>query len=345
MENYRIIKETIGEGTFGTVSMAKHLPSNTVVALKQINIKRQDCMHGNVPKQPLREMRSLQQVEGHENVLKLYEAFADGNALVLSMEYVPRDLSSIIRTHGKNISESCIKSIILQTLRGVAWCHRRGIMHRDIKPANLLVTNQGVVKVADFGLGTIYLGKDTEYSHQVATRWYRAPELLYGSTTYDFGVDMYAVGCVLGEMINHCPVFPGTNDIDQLTRVMSAFGNPDESMWPGVSKLPDYDKITLPKCQPTPMKDIFPDASEEALSLLSGLLHYDSAKRLTAEEALRHPYFFKEPIPCNNDTLALLLNLSEFPVIIDKEENDAWAKPSKQEKIETIKPFKLPGII
>eukprot|EP00818_Percolomonas_sp_WS_P005732 CAMPEP_0117450422 /NCGR_PEP_ID=MMETSP0759-20121206/8460_1 /TAXON_ID=63605 /ORGANISM="Percolomonas cosmopolitus, Strain WS" /LENGTH=433 /DNA_ID=CAMNT_0005242943 /DNA_START=48 /DNA_END=1349 /DNA_ORIENTATION=+ len=431
MHHYRIIKESIGEGTFGTVAKAKHLPSNSIRALKQIHIKRQEFTNGNIPKQTLREMRALQQVLGHDNIIQLLDAFAEGNSLVLAMEFVERDLAWILSearhvervskcallrmanhekakqhtTHvdrdasksetarqpdernrspqsreglidGKNaqvlhlgglnhrhqqphlapsfqssknaLSESAIKCILLQTLRGVAWCHRRGIMHRDLKPANLLLTNDGTLKIADFGLATIYLGaQGHKYSHQVATRWYRAPELLYGSVTYDFAVDIYAVGCIFSEIINNCPLFPGNNDIDQLTRVLTAFGNPDESSWPGISKLPDYNKISFPKCEVTPLEELIPNASPDALDLLRGMLHYDPQKRITAEEALKHPYFFKEPIPCHESELA-----SEVSTLLagcdSKDMNDNAQNSggnAQKREIDLDAPFEFPHIL
>jgi serine/threonine protein kinase len=126
---------------------------------------------------------------------------------------------------------------------------------------------------------------------QVATRWYRAPELLYGSRTYDVGVDLWAIGCVFGEMLNKSPLFPGENDIDQLRLVLHTLGTPTNDTWPGMTDLPDYNKISFPPAKGTPYEDICPDAEEEAIGLLKSFLVYDSTKRISAAGALEHPYF------------------------------------------------------
>lgn len=119
-----------------------------------------------------------------------------------------------------------VKAYLLMLLKGVAFLHSRGVMHRDLKPANLLIGAQGRLKIADFGLSRIFQAdrQERQYSHQVATRWYRAPELLYGARNYTEGVDLWAVGCILGELCNNCPLFPGENDIDQLGIVIRHLG-------------------------------------------------------------------------------------------------------------------------
>ena len=138
------------------------------------------------------------------------------------------------------------------------------------QPANLLISAEGRLKIADFGLSRISEGREgRQYSHQVATRWYRAPELLYGSRSYTEGVDLWAVGCIFGELLNNCPLFPGENDIDQLGIVIRNLGTPAEKSWPGASCLPDYSKITFPDCQGVSYEDMVPEASVSAVNLLS----------------------------------------------------------------------------
>lgn len=142
-------------------------------------------------------------------------------------------------------------------------------------------------------------------SHQVATRWYRAPELLYGSRYYDHKVDMWGVGCIFAEILNGgYPLFPGENDIDQLRCVIHALGTPTPDNWPGVEHLPDYNKIRFTRCDNSVSLDsLVPDAPYDALDLLKGLICYDHNQRFNAREALTHKYFRTEPMPCSHTEL------------------------------------------
>ncbi|CAD6220658.1 GSCOCG00012960001-RA-CDS [Cotesia congregata] len=137
------------------------------------------------------------------------------------------------------------------------------------------------------------------YSHQVATRWYRAPELLYGSKIYTSAIDMWSIGCIFGEMINSSPLFPGETDIEQLAIVIKQLGSPTPESWPELKTLPDYNKITFPYQKSVPWEQIVPEASPEALDIVRSLLIYNSSKRLTAEEVLKHDYFYVPPFPCD----------------------------------------------
>jgi serine/threonine protein kinase len=142
-------------------------------------------------------------------------------------------------------------------------------------------------------------GVGSEYTGCVGTRWYRAPELLYGATSYGTGVDIWAMGCIFAEMMLGEPIFPGCSDIDQLSRIVKVLGNPNEECWPGVSNLPDYGKISFAidgrDC--VSLRKLMKDGSEEAHDLLSRFISYDPASRLSAVDALEHPYFQVEPIP------------------------------------------------
>jgi serine/threonine protein kinase len=153
------------------------------------------------------------------------------------------------------------------------------------------VSRSGELKLSDFGLATVYVGPTKSYSHQVATRWYRAPELLLGGRQYDGAVDMWAVGAVLAELLHLVPLFPGQSDIDQLFRIFQVLGHPEAS-WPEVTQLPDASKVEFPPYRALPWSRVFPDASPDALDLLSKLLVLDPTQRLSAREALTHPFFF-----------------------------------------------------
>lgn len=187
-------------------------------------------------------------------------------------------------------------------LHGLDYMHNQGVMHRDLKPSNLLITESGMLKIADFGQARRIdsTAENSErstrrpYSHAVATRWYRAPELLYGATMYDQGVDLWATGVIFAEMVNHQPLFQGKSDIEQLSLVLHTFGQPTEENWPGYQMLPDYGKIEFTVTNATGLRAATGYMDAVAFSLLSGFLLYDSRKRSSAHHALQHPYFKQE---------------------------------------------------
>lgn len=244
-----------------------------------------------------REIKALQQLN-HENIVNLLDVFPYGAGVVLVFEYMPTDLSILLRNTENPLTDSQIKAYLIMLLKGVAYCHNLGIMHRDLKPANLLISSTGHLKIADFGQADLFGKEGRSVSHQVATRWYRAPELLYGSRSYNEAVDLWAVGCIFGEMLNRFPLFRGENDIEQLCLVLQTLGTPTEESWPEMTELPDYNKISFPEYEPVPWKKLFPESSPEARKLLSEFLVYSSHKRIKAEEALTHDYIFTPPLPC-----------------------------------------------
>ncbi|XP_004209538.1 cyclin-dependent kinase 20 [Hydra vulgaris] len=305
MENFLILGK-IGEGAHGMVFKAKQLQSGEVVALKKVQIRR---LEDGVSNTALREIKALQQID-HENVVRLYDVFPHGTGFVLVFEFMLSDLSEVLRNFKNPLSKSQIKSYMIMLLKGISYCHLKKIMHRDLKPANLLISCFGYLKIADFGLARIFQNDPNkrQYSHQVATRWYRAPELLYGSHTYDEGVDLWAIGTIFGEMLNNSPLFPGESDIEQLCCVLHALGTPDEDQWPGLKELPDFNKISFPKNNPIPFEKLVPDASKDAIDLLKKFLVYSSKERIPAEKALLHYYFFTKPLPVHHLELPIPAN-------------------------------------
>ncbi|KAI8809521.1 kinase-like domain-containing protein [Cladochytrium replicatum] len=299
MERYQSL-EKIGEGAHGIVLKAKFIETGEIVALKKIPLRR---VGEGIPSTILREIKALQQID-HHNVVKLREVFPFGTGFVLVCEYMLSDLAEVLRNAHKPLTEPQVKAYMFMILKGVAFCHEHHIMHRDLKPANLLISPTGILKLGDFGLARVHHdvknGDGRPYSHQVATRWYRAPELLYGARKYDMGVDLWAIGCIFGELLNHSPLFPGQNDIDQLYCVISTLGSPTEETWPEIPSLPDYNKIQFPSLDPVPLEDVFPDSSQDAVELVKRFLVYHSAKRISAKEALQDRYFFNKPLPAHH---------------------------------------------
>ncbi|ESO08896.1 hypothetical protein HELRODRAFT_74648 [Helobdella robusta] len=302
MDQYKILGR-IGEGAHGVVFKAKHVESGDLVALKKVPLKK---IEEGIPNTALREIKALQEIDEHENVVKLREVLPQGMGFVLVFEYMLSDLSEVIKNYEQPLTEAQIKSYMVMLLKGVAFCHQNNIMHRDLKPANLLISSSGLLKIADFGLARVFQNHaDRLYSHQVATRWYRSPELLFGARKYREGVDLWAVGCIFGEMINCSPLFPGETDIEQICCVLRILGTPNENSWPEKSDLPDYNKISFPDYPAVPFENVLPDASTDALGLLQKFLVYSSSKRIAAKEALLHPYFFTHPLPSHHSELPI----------------------------------------
>ncbi|KAH9502333.1 Cyclin-dependent kinase 20 [Bulinus truncatus] len=281
MEQYNILGR-IGEGAHGIVLKAKYIESGEVVALKKVPLRNPE---EGIPNTALREIKALQQIENNPYVVRLRDVFPHGSVIVFVFEYMLSDLSEVIHKVEKPLTEAQVKSYMLMLLKGIAFCHENNIMHRDLKPANLLISSTGHLKIADFGLARVFQNKgDRLYSHQVATRWYILNlKLLYGARKYDEGVDLWAVGCIFGELLNNTPIFPGMSKLD----------------------LPDFHKISFPENAPIPLEEIVPDASKEALDLLKQFLVYPSQQRISAKKALLHPYFFTEPLPAHHSELPI----------------------------------------
>ncbi|KAJ3138464.1 Cyclin-dependent kinase 20 [Physocladia obscura] len=297
MEKYKIITK-IGEGAHGVVLRAKCIETGNTVALKKVPLRR---IEDGIPNTILREIKALQTIV-HQNVVKLLEFFPSGAGFVLVFEFMLSDLAEVLRNASHPLTEAQVKAYMMMILQGVAYCHELNIMHRDLKPANLLISSTGILKLADFGLARVHNSSENgrPYSHQVATRWYRSPELLYGARKYDIGVDLWAIGCIFGELLNHSPLFPGQNDIDQLYCVLSILGTPSPQEWLELESLPDYNKIQFPHCEPIAFDKICPDASTGAVTLLKKFLVYPSKKRICASKALLDTYFFCKPLPAHH---------------------------------------------
>ncbi|XP_049875420.1 cyclin-dependent kinase 10 [Pectinophora gossypiella] len=287
----------IGEGTYGIVYRAKDKLNGNIVALKKV---RMDVEKDGLPLSGLREIQVLMSCR-HENIVQLKEVLVGRSleSIFLSMEYCEQDLASLLDNMSSPFTESQVKCLMLQVLKGLKYLHSNFIVHRDLKVSNLLLTDKGCVKIADFGLAR-WLGAPSRCATpRVVTLWYRAPELLLQSPKQTPALDMWAAGCILGELLANKPLLPGRTEIEQLELIVDLLGTPSDAIWPEFSALPALQNFTLKQQPYNNLKQRFPWLSAAGLRLLNFLFMYDPNKRATAEECLQSSYFKEQPLPCD----------------------------------------------
>nr|GMC65331.1 cyclin-dependent kinase F-1 [Ipomoea batatas] len=388
------IFERVGSGAYSDVYRGRRRSDSLTVALKEIHDYQS----------ALREIEALQTLQNCPNVVVLHEFFwSEDDDSVLVLEFLPTDLGAVIKAakkiwdNGLTVGE--IKRWMVQILCAVDACHRNSIVHRDLKPSNLLISEDGILKLADFGQARMLLapglaavddgqpygkasrnvptpmytpefnpvmenayreGQSHHYQRNVAkedriadsdefryrlddidsiqdgntsclatctnsdfeddplkssyvedeegdlapltscvgTRWFRAPELLYGSVNYGPEIDLWSLGCIFAELLSLEPLFPGTSDIDQLGRIFTILGNLSEEVWPGCVHLPDYKTISFNKVEKqTGLEACLPNRSPDEILLVKKLLCYDPAGRATSMELLHDKYLNEDPLP------------------------------------------------
>ena len=275
---------------------SRDMRTGEIVALKKMRMEKEEGV--GMPISGLREIGILLSLN-HGNIVDLKEV-AVGKSLTsifLVMEYCEQDLASLLDNIPTPFTEPQIKCIMLQVFKGLHYLHSNFIVHRDLKVSNLLMTSEGIVKLADFGLARKYSVPIKPMTPQVVTLWYRAPELLLQSPEQTTAIDMWACGCILGELLLHKPLLQGRSEIHQLELVIDLLGTPNESIWPGCNQLPVLNSFNL-KHQPyNQIKHVFPWLSHGGIRLLNFLFMYDPKKRATAEECLLSSYFKEPPLP------------------------------------------------
>ncbi|VVA93966.1 unnamed protein product [Arabis nemorensis] len=288
--------DKIGQGTYSNVYKAKDMLTGKIVALKKV---RFDNLEPESVKFMAREILVLRRLD-HPNVVKL-EGLVTSRmscSLYLVFQYMDHDLAGLASSPVVKFSESEVKCLMRQLLSGMEHCHNRGVLHRDIKGSNLLIDDVGVLKIADFGLATIFdPNHKRPMTSRVVTLWYRAPELLLGATDYGVGIDLWSAGCILAELLAGRPIMPGRTEVEQLHKIYKLCGSPSEDYWKkgkfthGAIYKP---REPYKRCITETFKD-FPPSS---LPLIDTLLSIEPEDRQTATAALKSEFFTSEPYAC-----------------------------------------------
>jgi len=285
----------LGEGTYGTVYRARDTESQDIVALKKVRIHSEK---DGFPRSSLREIRLLKKLK-HPNIVELLEVVCgrQPGSVFLVFEYCEHDVGALLDLMERPFSQAEVKCLVVQTLRAIAHLHNSFIIHRDLKLSNLLLTNRGVLKLADFGLAREFVDPPAPMTTNVVTLWYRAPELLLGAKVYTAAVDNWSAGCIFGELLLHRPLIPGKNEENQLQLMCALLGTPSIRIWPELQSLPSYGRFTLPSCDYNDLNVKFPDVPDSCLDLLNKLLTFNPRRRVTAAAAILHGHFTEEPVP------------------------------------------------
>ncbi|KAL9933988.1 hypothetical protein V8E36_007070 [Tilletia maclaganii] len=290
----------IEEGTYGVVFRAREKQTGEIVALKKLKLENEKSGFSITS---LREIRTLMEAR-HPHVVEMKEVVM-GDTLshvYIVMEFVQHDLKTLLSSMRTPFLQSEIKTLMLQILSAVSMLHSQWIMHRDLKTSNVLMNNSGRVKLADFGLARLFGDPVGDMTTLVVTLWYRAPELLLGAKEYDTAIDLWSVGCIFGELMLKEPLFTGKNESDQIVKIVRLLGMPSEQSWPGHQELPEAKSLSKVVPSKSTLRSKFRYCTDSCLDLLQSLLTYDPAQRITAAEALQHPYFSESPAPAHPDS-------------------------------------------
>ncbi|KAJ4486394.1 CMGC/MAPK protein kinase [Lentinula aciculospora] len=316
------LTHTIGAGAYGQVVAAVHKPSGRRVAIKKIT----PFDHVVCALRTLRELIFLKyftELSCNDNIVTLLDiikpkSIESFDAIYFIQELMQTDLHRVIRT--QCLTDDHCKYFIYQTLRALKTIHGANIVHRDIKPANLLVNDNCDLKVCDFGFARSMstcetVGKDSRHdapgimTEYVATRWYRAPENMLSNKTYTKAIDIWAVGCILAELLSGRPLFPGRDYAHQVDLILDILGSPSAEEFSSITSRRAREYVrSLPFQRCKPFKALFPNAHEDAIDFLNKTLTFDPKKRMTVDEALEHPYLasyhYPDDEPCGSPLAA-----------------------------------------
>ncbi|XP_033121962.1 cyclin-dependent kinase 9-like [Anneissia japonica] len=333
----------IGQGTFGEVFKARHKRNRRVVALKKVLMENEK---EGFPITALREIKILQLLR-HENVVHLIEICRTKatafnrfkGSIFLVFEFCEHDLAGLLSNANVKFSLAEVKEVVKQLLNGLYYIHSNKILHRDMKAANILITKEGKLKLADFGLARAFShakpSQPNRYTNRVVTLWYRPPELLLGERNYGPPIDMWGAGCIMAEMWTRSPIMQGNTEQHQLTLISHLCGSITPDTWAGVDKLEFFSKLELPKGHKRKVKERLKAYVKDqiALDLIDKLLWLDPASRLNSDDALNHDFFWLDPMPCSLSKMLSIHTQSMFEFLAPPRrriQQQAHAAPSRR---------------
>ena len=289
MQNKYEVIGVVGEGAYGIVYKCKDRDTKEFVAIKKFKETEDEI----VKKTMRRELKMLQLLK-HENVVEFKNAFKKKGNLFLVFEYVEKNLLEVLQESPSGLEPSLIKKLIYQLCKAIKYLHDQNVIHRDIKPENLLINNDMVLKLCDFGFARkISMTSNETLTDYVATRWYRSPELLITNGYYGPEVDYWAIGCIMGELADGEPLFPGENETDQLHCIQKVLGNLPQNQVDMFYRNPLYNgKNLLDVDRPETLERRYIGKLPKiAIHFMKGLLELDPNKRLNGKTVFSHPYF------------------------------------------------------
>lgn len=312
----------IGFGTYGSIYLAIHRSTSDLFALKKFKFPEDKSEYG-LPRSAVREIRILKELTSHRNIVECYgvlvsSATRNNGSIYMVLGFAEHDLVGLLELWKRKLTIPEVKSIILQVLNAVDFCHMKGIVHRDLKCANLLIQKDGTVKLADFGLAREY-AQDPRFAdpntkepfhmtNKVITLWYRPPELLLGSTEYGPEIDMWSVGAILCELILQRPIFSAEKEMGVFGAIVDELGSPISTkadaaffktlpLWKDVlSALPSISSPSASPCRTE--TSLTHTCSRNSWDLVSQMLSYVPSDRISAAAAEEHEFFSEIPLPC-----------------------------------------------
>ncbi|XP_065067158.1 mitogen-activated protein kinase 14-like isoform X2 [Rhopilema esculentum] len=291
---------SIGVGAYGQVCSANDTNDGQMVAVKKLSRPFQSIIHA---KRTYRELQLLRHLK-HENVIGLIDTFTTAATLenfddvYLVTPLMGADLNSVGKV--QHLSDDHVQFLIYQVLRGLKYVHSAGIIHRDLKPSNIAVNEDCELKILDFGLARM---ADESMTGYVATRWYRAPEIMLNWMHYNQTVDIWSVGCIMAELLTSKVLFPGNDHIDQLTKIMQLVGKPSLDFLAKITSESAISYIkSMPEYKKRPFSEVFIGANPLAIELLEHMLVLDPDHRITSDDAIKHPYLAKYHDPDDEPT-------------------------------------------
>ncbi|XP_074650693.1 uncharacterized protein LOC141905634 isoform X2 [Tubulanus polymorphus] len=288
MNKYQVLG-IVGEGAYGVVLRCRLKESGAMVAIKKFKDSEEN---DDVRRTTLRELKMLRSLK-QENIVELKEAFRRRGKLYLVFEYIEKNMLEVLEEAPNGVAVDTVRSYIYQLCNAIHWCHSNEIIHRDIKPENLLISKEGVLKLCDFGFArNLTTPGSANYTDYVATRWYRAPELLLGAR-YGKAVDVWSIGCILGELSDGQPLFPGESEIDQLYIIQKIIGPLPSRQMELFYNNPRFSGLRFPTVShpETLQKHYHTVLNTTFISFLRNTLHLEPCERLSIEQCLNHPLF------------------------------------------------------